>query len=196
MVRGQATHLSGHDHDYLCYASPLPGNISVEADLSTFAFREIQLGYGAIWAGCVYDLNRCNHGTFRYDNDFLPIDPPLSQMFDSMRVRLNVQDQTRSTFVNGRPIFQSKHPPGSDPWLTIHSGWPANGTVKNLRITGDPLVSDQLELLTSSDLIDWLPYFDESVGSAVDDWHLSPRTSQSINVDEQFGGVGHVALGQ
>lgn len=188
MVRGQATHLSGHDHDYLCYASPLPGNVSVEADLSTFSFREIQLGYGAIWAGCVYDLKRCNHGTFRYDNDFLPIDPPLSEMFDSMRVRLNVQDQTRSTFVNGRPIFQSKHPPGSDPWLTIHSGWPANGTVKNLRITGDPLIPDQLELLTTSDLIDWLPYFDESVGSAVDDWHLSPRTTPSVNGVEQFGG--------
>ena len=39
VMPGEATHLAGHHDDYLYYASPLTGNFSVEADLTTFEFQ-------------------------------------------------------------------------------------------------------------------------------------------------------------
>jgi hypothetical protein len=75
----------------------------------------------------------------------------------------------RTTYVNGREIFQRQQGERADPWLSIHSWWLTNGTVKNLRVLGDPVIPNEVKLITS-DLAGWLAYFDESVGGRNSDW--------------------------
>ena len=181
LKQGAATHVSGHDDDYLYFVSPLTGEFSVEADLTTFGLRDIQLGFGGYWSGARYDLKSVVRSFFRWGFRDQPIDPPLTRMLDWMRVRVDVRNNRQTTYINGRKIFQKSHPPGSDPWLSIHSWWMAAGTVKNLRIHGDPVIPEQIDLAPQSDLSGWLPYFDESVGGSTRDWflqRLAPRTAR------------------
>lgn len=166
---GEARHVAGHDHDYLYFASPLVGDFSVEADLTTFEYRDIHLGLGSYWAGSSSERNSVVNASFRYDGAAIPIAPPLTRMFESMRVRMIVDQGTRTTLTNGRNIYQRQHGVKDDPWLSIHSWWLTNGAVKNLRVLGDPVIPDEVKLI-APDLAGWVAYFDESVGWQDADW--------------------------
>ncbi len=169
---GKATHLAGHHDDYLYFASPLTGDFSVEADLTTFDFRDIHLGFGGYWAGAGHDRQSCVNASFRIEGGAIPINPPLTRMFESMRLRMLVDHETRTTLTNGRKIYERKHGVNDDPWLSIHSWWYTNGSVKNLRVLGDPVIPDEVKLITP-DLGGWLAYFDESVGGRGEDWFVT-----------------------
>ena len=182
---GKAAHVSGHDHDYLYYASPLTGDFSVEADLTTFGNQDLHLGFGTIWAGSRWDLKRSITADFRYDGPSSPFDPPLTRMFDWMRVRMDIRNNVRTQYINGRKVFEKPHPSGSDPWLALHSWWMANGTVKNLRIIGDPVIPEQIELAAQFELPGWLPYFDETVGGPQNDWYLRPASKPEKNAIQE-----------
>lgn len=54
----------------------------------------------------------------------------------------------------------------------------ANGTVKNLRVLGDPVIPAEVNLITP-DLAGWVAYFDESVGGQNSDWLA--RDSQVVS---------------
>lgn len=166
---GEARHVAGHDHDYLYFASPLVGDFSVEADLTTFEYRDIHLGLGSYWAGSSSERNSVVNASFRYDGPLVPIEPPLTRMFESMRVRMVSAQGMRTTLTNGRNIYQRQHGMNDDPWLSIHSWWLTNGAVKNLRVLGDPVIPDEVKLITP-DLAGWVAYFDESVGWQNADW--------------------------
>ncbi len=178
--RGHAMHVAGHDHDYLYFASPLTGDFSVEADLTTFGYRDIHLGFGGYWAGSHFDLRSCVNGNFRSEQALVPIDPPLTRMFESMRVRLEVRQGKQTTFVNGREVFQRQHRPGDDPWLTIHSWWLTHGLVKNLRVLGNPVIPADVKLI-NPDLAGWIAYFDESVSSPNADWIIRKSVPSGTN---------------
>jgi hypothetical protein len=171
---GRVRHVTSHDHDYLYYVSPLQGDFVVEADLTTFGYKDIHLGYGNFWAGPGYDLKGCLVGEFRGDFPVVPINPKLAEPGDEMRVRLEVKNGVRTTSVNGRKVYQKQQPAGGDPWLAIHSAWYANGTVRNLAIKGSANVPTEIDLAATADLPGWLPYFDESAAHAAADWRGEP----------------------
>ncbi len=176
---GKATHSFSHDHDYLYFASPLTGNFSVEADLSTFDYHDIHLSFGGVWAGPRNSLDICDNGIFRDDRQGRLISPQLTRVEDSMRARLDVRDGTCTTFINGRQVFQSPRSAHSDPWLSVHCRWFGFGTVSNLRVLGEPVIPSEIELATESDLPGWLAYFNESVGTVNADWYLEAPNARS-----------------
>ena len=81
-----------------------------------------------------------------------------------MRARVVVRDGTRTTYINGRNVFQAPHT--GDPWVSIHSPWYTKGAVRNLRITGHAEVPEEIGLALRSELPGWLPYYDESAGES------------------------------
>lgn len=180
---GVSKHLAGHHDDYLYFASPLTGHFSVVADLTTFDFRDIHLAFGGHWAGPSYDLKNCATGMFRREGEAIPVNPPLTRMLDSMRIRMVVGDGTRTTFANGRKIHEQPHGRNDDPWLSIHSSWYTHGSVRNLRVLGDPVIPDEVMLITP-DLAGWAGYFDESVGVQNADWFVTPSQGAEGKQDE------------
>jgi len=167
---GQVGHVTCHDHDYLYYRIPLAGNFDIEAELTTFGYRDIHLAIGGVYAGPGYDLKGCLHGNFRHDSRTIPITPALTEVQDWMCVRIRVRDGIRTTFINGREVFRYAHT--GDPWLAIHSPWYTNGSVRNLRISGDITVPEEINLLTHPDLTGWLTYYNEVAGGTYGDWQL------------------------
>ena len=176
---GKAFHVTGHDHDSLYYRSPLAGQFTVEADATAFAFRDIHLGFGGNWVGPYWNLNSIVSGSFRGDQNGKPIRPPLTRMFDSMRVRLDVTDEQAQLWINGRLADTRKLQAPRDPWLSIHSWWYTNGTVSNLRITGEPAIPGTVSLLTPS-LEGWVAYYDEAVGGQNANWLSRQSTKPSL----------------
>lgn len=179
---GRATHIAGHDHDYLYYVSPLRGNFAVEGDLTTHGFRDIHLGLGSYWAGVTFDLVSTVSADFRYDEPRRPLNPPMTRMMDTMRVRMEVRDGLRTTFVNGRRIYERPHTELSDPWLSLHTWWLTNGMASNLRILGQPEIPDEISLLTP-DLAGWAAYYDESVGYTNAHWIVRSIPGESRNAE-------------
>lgn len=158
--KGQVRHVSGHDHDVLTYAVPLLDNYMIEADLSTFDFREIQLLAGGFWAGPGSDRRACHNGNFFKEGTTQWIEPPLTRMLDSMRVRVVVRNGFRTTFVNGRQIFQVPHSVDSDPWVGIHTHWFTHGIAKNLRIiSAAESTPNAINLGFQAGLHGWIPFY-------------------------------------
>jgi len=86
------------------------------------------------------------------------LSPPLDEITDPMRVRLEIKQGHATTFVNGRQVAQSTVSV-SDPWLTIFSVWHTHGWVKNLRILGTPTIPDSIDLLADQRLLGWDAFF-------------------------------------
>lgn len=167
--RSGVTHVTSHDHDYLYYAIPMKGDLTVEADVTTFDYREIHLGFGNIWAGISHNHKSVWCGAFREPVQTPDIDPPLSKIDKQMRVRVDARDGLRTTWTNRRRIYETEHTAKHDPWLSIHSGWASSGTVQNLIISGSPQIPDEIDLAAIEELPGWQPYFDESAGR-LGDW--------------------------
>jgi len=190
---GRAEHLAGHDRDYLYYDSPLRGDFTVEADVSSFDYRDTRLGFGGIWAGPGYDHQSLLRGRFAVDDPALEIVPRLDPVTAPMRVRLEVRDGTRTTLINGRKVF-SAPVSQSDPWLSIAAVWYTHGWVENLRITGDVRIPSEIDLAANADLPGWNAYFDESLGGEGKDWRLVDAASFDDGLEKSLGGP-HVLVG-
>ncbi|WP_166831231.1 DUF1583 domain-containing protein [Thalassoroseus pseudoceratinae] len=168
---GLVAHVGGHDRDYLCYRTPLLGDFVVEADISAFNYRDTRLGYGGTWAGPGYDHTSILNGHFDDDRPSMTLKPRLDEISEPMRVRLVVRNGERITEVNGREVFRADVSQ-SNPWVTIMGYWYTHGWVKNLRILGDPVIPEEIELLSDDRLLGWLSYYDESIGQSDSDWRL------------------------
>ena len=182
---GKVFHAVCHDQDSLYYRSPLSGQFTVEADATAFAFRDIHLGYGSYWVGPYWDLKFMVQGDFRGDQKSIPIRPPLTRMFDTMRVRMDVTDEKAVLYINGRLADTQQLQSPGDPWLSIHSWWYTNGTVSNLRIMGEPVIPDTVSLLTPG-LDGWVAYYDESVGGQNANWLSRPGVKSTLHAG-RFG---------
>ncbi|HUG17581.1 MAG TPA: DUF1583 domain-containing protein, partial [Planctomycetaceae bacterium] len=176
----RARHISSHDDDYLYFASPLRGNYEIEGDLTTFGYREIRLAVGTIWAGPLYDHERLSWGNFRRELPHLKLDKRFSNFGEHMHVRVVVRDGQRTTSINGRDVFTSAQGPKSDPWVAAHSPWPASGEMQNVRITGNPEIPEELDLIANPDLPGWLPYYDESAGQSGSNWNVSEQRPSTL----------------
>ncbi|WP_146576912.1 DUF1583 domain-containing protein [Neorhodopirellula pilleata] len=167
LTQGQASKMSPSDRDFLMFDIPLTGDFAVEAIVSAFNYHETQLGYGGTWTGPTYDHKTLMRGHFARDHSTLNLSPPLDEITDSMRVRLEVRDDTVTTLINGRRVNQTAVSV-SDPWLTIFSDWYTHGWVRNLRILGEPLIPDSIDLLADERLLGWDAYYGSVEGDDAD----------------------------
>ncbi len=183
---GRVSHFNGHDHDYLYYRSPLTGQFTVEADATTFGFRDIHMGFGGDWAGALYNLKYIVNGRFREELPILPINPPLTRISETIRFRMDVTDDKAELWINGRLAHTQERQVGGDPWLSIHSWWYTNGTVSDLRITGEPVIPEAISLVTPG-LDGWVAYYGESFGGWGAEWltQTGKRPTQFFERPEQ-----------
>ncbi|HEX7447792.1 MAG TPA: DUF1583 domain-containing protein, partial [Pirellulales bacterium] len=120
---GGIKHYAGHDRDYLYFAVPLRGSFELEAELSTFGWREIETNYAALLFGLIYDRKSYSLWNFERARPNGVIDPPLGELGDFYHYRLQVKDGQYTAIVNGRQIFSERLPDEPDPWLAFRTGW-------------------------------------------------------------------------
>ena len=169
---GRADNLVSHGHDYLYFASPLVGSYQIECDATSFNWLEARLFAGGVWVSPTYDLQHYEYGGFEEVVNTQNIEPPLSQTYDMIHLRMSVDPQATQGFANGRLIHTQPTLQSVDPWLGIRSGLHVEGSVFNVRVTGKPEIPATIDLTTSASLNGWIAYFQETGES--NRWQKTP----------------------
>jgi hypothetical protein len=160
---GGLIHYPGHNHDYAYFAVPLRGEFEVSCELTSFGWREAQLGYGARSFLLNHELKKFDLNEFGRKVFDGIIQPPLAKVGDWYSYRLVVSKGQLISYVNGRKLHEEPSPTDRDPWLMLHLNHYLIGGLRNLKIKGQPVIPEQLELSKLSDLTGWLAdYYEES----------------------------------
>jgi len=160
----------GHGDDNLYFGIPLRGNYQVECDISDFGWREAAVMVAGTWVAPVYTLKHYDHGNLREERPRRALSAQLTRPRHWIHFRTVVQDGMATTYFNGRFVHSEPVRPDASPWLAIRSRAHNESAARNIRITGQPEIPRTLRLSADSELSGWVPYFDEVVGDARNDW--------------------------
>ncbi len=150
-----AHHLGGFGNDLLYFQSPLRGKFTVEADLSTFGWREARAMYGTVWACPQYTHEATDIGNLT-TNWLGPKYPTkLDPLGDWYQLKLEVTPDKATYNVSGRVIHETTLGDNCDPWLAIHTFGQYAGEIRSIRITGQPDIPEELLLSKRDDLQGW-----------------------------------------
>lgn len=155
LSRGRVENIASHDDDYLYYRIPMMGDFEVECEVSSFNWRDTHLMVAGTYVAPIYDHLSYGTGSFRSARPSGKIEPRLTECGDWIRYRAVVRNGQCATYFNGRLIHTEPLPFGRDPWLAIRSPSYADGGVRNLRITGSPVIPEQVYLSVSPSLTGW-----------------------------------------
>jgi hypothetical protein len=182
----RADNVVAHDRDYLYFQSPLRGTFQVECDVAaTFHRRESHLAYGGRWIRPAGTLAHYSMGDLRSGSAAgaaTPISGKLTHPGEWMRYRLAIRRGRMRIYFNGRLMCEQALNDDSDPWLAIRTHWERNGAVRDVRISGNPIIPEQVELAVDEPLLGWLPYYGEAVGTPDAAWRFrnGELTGQSL----------------
>ncbi len=166
----RVVNFSGHEMDFLYYHIPLQGNYQVEGDLDAFGWRDATLSIGGTWVLTMPNQAAYTFGGFRSTRGRVELTPKLSRIRVNLHFRGAVEDGVYCAFVNGREIHKETLTQPVDPWVRIQSRKRHHGGVTNLKITGDPVIPEELVMTARNDLAGWLPYYGTSIGAKNRHW--------------------------
>ena len=155
--------ISAHDDEYLFFRSPLTGNYEIECDLTAPGLARAHVMVAGTFSGPSNDLRNIETGTFRTDGGLKPVDLPFSRLDAWVHYRCVVRDHVCRTYINGRPVQTTSLTNNHDPWVAIRSRVRSHGGVRDVRITGDPVIPESVALSASPELTGWFPYFEEAI---------------------------------
>lgn len=166
-------HVSGHQEEYLFYRSPLRGNFEVTCEIGGSSTTQILAGgrfHGPGGAHDVFETGSFRRGIISRDK----IPEAFSKMDKWVTYRVAVRNNRYTVSIHGRPVHENELPEHADPWFGIH-GWFRNpARVRDVRISGAPIIPKEVLLSATPDLDGWVPYFDEWVGDETTPWYYSP----------------------
>lgn len=183
---GEIHHLSGHQEELLLFRSPLRGDFEFTCEMGGQGTTQLYSAGSFIGP---HTLTATETGTFRRGLVERPQVNPALERFDIWNsCRVTFRDGICSEFFNGRKVRSRQVDERSDPWIGIRNWWRHAGRVRDLRITGQPTISDAVEMSVSPDLIGWVNYFPETVGSKGADWSFEETSDSELQHTGQIVG--------
>lgn len=177
---------AGHDHDFLYFQSPLRGDYEIDCEVTPFGWRESHLIIGGNYVAPVHGMSHYDLGNFHEHQGRVRIDPGLWSRSDVpfIHYRVSVKDGVASTFFNGREVHQKQLGKDHDPWVGIRSEFDRHGGVRDLRISGNPIIPSELRLVHDAELTGWVPYYDETLGN---EWAFADGELVGSKLSEEGG---------
>ena len=148
------THLPGHDRDFVYLRTPLRGDFEVSGEV--FGGRPVQLAYGGVAVGLAPDGKEVVISTLGAAPRKVALDPPIALGDGPYRVKLSVKAGSLAAFLDDRKLFETGLPNRPDPWLALYQPSAEMGSIRSLKLGGNPTVPDRLELSDQPDLLGWL----------------------------------------
>ncbi|MEJ7592086.1 MAG: DUF1583 domain-containing protein [Planctomycetaceae bacterium] len=143
---GAVKTLAYMDDEFLFFASPLRGNYSLECDCTGFGWKEIFPFVAGSWITPAHDHKSVQVGELYRIDRSEPVDPKLTRVNDWIHFRVDVRDGVCSRFINSRRVCEESLPEGHDPWVAFRNPGGGNGNLRNVRITGDPVIPDEVAI--------------------------------------------------
>jgi tetratricopeptide (TPR) repeat protein len=154
---GMVQHLSGGTWSQLFFQSPLRGNFEILAERSHHGHREVSIAYGMHSAEPRYDFKAKRiytvmHGSKDSDGE-ISIPRQTGFLAD---YRIAVDQNKVTTFVNDVKLHEETLMPQPDPWVVLQATTPGSqSTVRNLRIRGNPVIPDEIDLIEIAGWNSW-----------------------------------------
>lgn len=180
-VAGSVEKLSGHEMDYLSFRSPLTGNYQVECDFSVDGGNYFSFMVGGSLVQAISNGASLRTGNFRKPYTDRPLDIPLTKFRSTARFRAVVRDGVMRHFLNGYEVHSKELPAQHNPWVTMRAWRRSLGSVRDFRITGEPVIPDEINLTGDPELSGWAPYFETGFGPEKGNWQAT---------DDGAGGTG------
>jgi Domain of unknown function (DUF1583_N)/Protein of unknown function (DUF1581) len=142
---------------YLILNTPLRGDFEVTCELLWKDWQTAHVSYGAHQFTLTAERKKFSlHSTHRHGPLGTTITPPLPPIEKpTYQFRLAVKDGWLRVFLDGREMASAKIGREPEPWLMLSSPHGNTGEVRNLRITGNPTVPQEINLLAGDDLGTW-----------------------------------------
>ncbi len=176
-----------HDVDLLYYRIPLSGDFDVECITSPYPLQHGGLMFGGVFQQYEDSLTLME-GTLRWKQK-TRLSLPLTPVGNMVRMHLRVRDGVCQTFLNGREVGSRRLPEHYPPWLAVYSDACDLSSIRDLTITGNVVVPKTIELAADAQLLGWLSYFDEPVGTQADgalwQYHEDPAGSLIVGLKVQ-----------
>jgi tetratricopeptide (TPR) repeat protein len=154
--RGNVGFHTGQGNDSLYFQSPLTGDFEVTCRRTTFGWKEIRLMYGALAFDVHYEGKALLRAPLGRGATTLPLPAKIENWGEQVDYRLAVKDGQMTVLINGKQVHSERLTVGVDPWLAIQTASPHfNGSVQNLRITGSPVIPQEIDITASPDLFAW-----------------------------------------
>ncbi|MEX2138330.1 MAG: DUF1583 domain-containing protein [Pirellulales bacterium] len=163
---GLASRFSNAHGSKLYFNVPLRGDFEVKFQRTTYGWREVWLAYGALALdprGALGDsYGRAGIGR---QESHLTISPPIPDWGHWIDYRIEVREGYLTAYANDQKFHTERLSEHVDPWLVLGSSHPHyEGTIRNLRIVGNPIVPDKLQLSEGTDLSLWrADYYNEPI---------------------------------
>lgn len=168
--QGEVQKLAGHEMDYLGFCSPLLGDFEVECDFTAGHGEYTSFLVAGSTVQVIEDGAALRIGNFRKPYSDVPRQTPLTKFRSTARYRAVVRDGVLRHYLNGQKVFEKTLPAQRDPWVAIRSWRRSLGRVSDFRITGSPVIPDEINLTGDPELSGWAPYFEEGFGPESGNW--------------------------
>lgn len=156
--------VGSHGDDMLYFSVPLRGDFAVESDVTTVGWMETEFVVGGHWVSpLLFHRRDYDVGDLRGFAASTAFTPPLASIREWMHYRTNVKSNAATTSINGRLLHTEKLRADHDPWLALRSRYVTDGGARNIRVTGDPVIPDTIDLLAGPALESWIPGFDRGI---------------------------------
>src|SRR4029077_2766616 len=134
---------------------PIRGDFELSGEISA-AGQALRIAYGGAWVGITPDANHLDLGRVGRPVVSMVVDPPLKKLGEWVPFRLVVNGKTSTAYIGDRKVHEATLPDAPDPWLAIVGTHASRGAVRSLKLSGSPVVPENLELSRASDLAGWL----------------------------------------
>jgi len=197
IVAGEMAQRGGHDFDGAYFQSPLRGNYEVRCRLSHFDFREAILMGAGIANALKWTHNEVK--VFHVHNGIkeLPIVEPISpQVHQWHDYKIVVKNGLYTSYVNGQKLCEEALAAEHDPWLAV-VGWAgySSRAVREIVISGNPVIPKELDLLGSPDLQGWMTdYYAADWGQSPFVWKLEEGELSSPLTLDQYDARGRLKI--
>jgi hypothetical protein len=166
-----AQNLSGSRRNLLFYRTPLSGNFEVSLEMSDYAFQQIRLLYGGQSVLPDSERGKLIFSNLR-DEQQEAVSPKLKKGPPWVRLQMLVHDGVCEPYLNGRLIAQRLPEPNTSPWLAVQCDSPFHGSLRTLRIPGQPDVPETVPMISGPSLEGWYSHYDEFVAKSRNDWYV------------------------
>ena len=161
-VGSQVEKITGHNDDYLFFRIPLTGDYEVQCDVSAFTMQAMAAG---TFLGNDEDRSHLWTGTFRNSASRVKSDLKFSGFDQWIHQRSVVRNNTCTTSLNGLVALTDHSPTPLDPWYAVRCWWRMHAAARDIRISGNPVIPEAVDLSAAADLRGWYPYYEVSAGA-------------------------------
>ena len=138
--------LAKMDDELLLFTSPVRGNYTLECLCTCFGWKEIHPLINGGWITPVWHHESVQTGELLRIDPEIALQPKLSRVDNWVRYRVDVRDGVCSRYLNSRLISRTEIPKEHDPWIAIRNLSSGVGSIRDVRITGEPIVPNEVRL--------------------------------------------------